>query len=150
MTTPATIPALLDEGARRFGDHPAIVDGDHRISYAELPGRVRQVGRGYLAAGVRPGDRVAIWAPNVGEFVLALLGAQVIGACVVPLNTRYRGHEARVVLERSRATALVVCNGFLDNDYVAMLAQSAEPDAAAARSSRQAPRSAGGSVASRS
>jgi acyl-CoA synthetase (AMP-forming)/AMP-acid ligase II len=129
VSAPLTIPALLDDGARRFGDHPAVLDGDHRLSYAELADEARRVARGYLAVGVRPGDRVAIWAPNRYEFILALLGAQVIGASVVPLNTRYRGNEARVVLDRSHASVLVVCNGFLGADYLTMLEEAAEPGA---------------------
>jgi len=131
LSTPLTVPALLDHGAARFGASPAIVDGDLRLSYGELAVEARRTARAYLAAGVRPGDRVAIWAPNRGEFILALLGAQVVGASVVPLNTRYRGHEARTVLDRARASVLVLCNGFLGADYLSMLAQSAEPEAPA-------------------
>lgn len=125
MSQPQTVPALLDLGAERFGDHPAVVDGDVRISYSALAAAARDVARALLAHGVRHGDRVAVWAPNRAEFILAHLGAQTIGAALVPLNTRYRGHEARVVLERSRASALVVCNGFLGTDQVALLADAA-------------------------
>lgn len=127
MTTPRTVPELLTQGAQRFGDSPAIVDGDHRLTYAELALQARRTARAYLACDIRSGDRVAIWAPNRYEYILALLGAQLIGASVVPLNTRYRGNEARVVLDRSHASALVVCNGFLGNDYLSMLTEAAEP-----------------------
>lgn len=127
MIPPLTVPALLDYGVQRFGDSPAIVDGNHRLTYAELATEARRVARAYLGIGIRPGDRVAIWAPNCHEFVLALLGAQVIGASVVPLNTRYRGNEARVVLDRSHASALVVSNGFLGTDYLGMLEEAATP-----------------------
>ncbi|QIX26575.1 AMP-binding protein [Nocardioides sp. JQ2195] len=124
-----TVPALIDGSAQRFGDSPAVVDGEHTLSYADLATESRRVARAYLAAGVRPGERVAIWAPNRIEYVLALLGAQVMGASVVPLNTRYRGREARVVLERARASALVLVNGFLGADYYAMLTESGADDA---------------------
>lgn len=123
-----TIPALLDHGARTFGDHPAVVDGDTTLSYADLPDAVDEVSRAYLAVGVRPGDRVAIWAPNRHEFILSLLGAQNIGAAVVPLNTRYRGHEARDILARSRARVLVTANGFLGTDYVGMLERAGDEE----------------------
>ncbi len=122
-----TVPELIDEAVRRFGDRPALVHGERTWSHADLASDVRRTARAFLAAGVRPGDRVAIWLPNRPEFVLALLGAQLIGAAVVPLNTRYRGPEARVVLERSRAVALVVANDFLGNDYLGML-RDAGPD----------------------
>ena len=139
MDTPRTIPALLDHGARVFGSLPAIVDGEHRLTYAELADAARGAARAYAARGVRPGDRVAIWAPNRVEYAVALLGAQVMGAAVVPLNTRYRGQEARVVLERSRASALVVCTGFLDTDFVEMLVESAGPDAETASATAPVP-----------
>ncbi len=119
-----TIPALLAEKAA-LGDHPAIVDGDVRISYAELKKKADAVGRAFIAAGVEHGDRVAIWIPNRAEFILAMLGAQSIGAAVVPLNTRYTGHEAAYILGRSRATAIVLNNGFLGKNYAAMLREGA-------------------------
>lgn len=124
--TPTTMPALLEHAAAAHRDHPAIVDGTTIITYAGLRDLVVAAARGYRALGVEPGDRVAIWAPNRAEYLVALLGAQQIGASVVPLNTRYRGHEARVVLQRSRAVALVVCDGFLGTDYSVMLTDTAD------------------------
>lgn len=125
MSPTKTIPSLLSEGADRFGSHIAVVDGPTRITYTELATQARTVARAYLTLGIRPGDRIAIWLPNRAEYILAMLGAQSLGASVVPVNTRYRGHEAREILERSRASALVVCTGFLNVDYVAMLANAA-------------------------
>ncbi|MGW0994164.1 AMP-binding protein [Streptomyces sp. NPDC002523] len=124
--TPRTVPALLSYGAEQFADRPAIVDGHVRLSYSGLAASVERVSRAFLATGVAPGDRVAVWVPNRHEFILALLGAQNLGASVVPLNTRYRGHEARVILARSRASVLVTANGFLGADYLAMLEQAGE------------------------
>ncbi|WP_193612946.1 AMP-binding protein [Nocardioides lijunqiniae] len=125
MATAHTIPALLEQASARHGDRPAFVDGDTVLTYAELAAEVVRAARGLRAVGVQPGDRVAVWAPNRTEFALALLGAQSLGAALVPLNTRYRGHEARVVLERSGASVLVVADGFLDTHYTRMLRESA-------------------------
>ncbi|TQL66470.1 acyl-CoA synthetase (AMP-forming)/AMP-acid ligase II [Nocardioides albertanoniae] len=119
--TPRTIPALLEKAKQSYADRPAIVDGATTLTYTDLAEAAENAARAFLAAGVRSGDRVAIWAPNRWEFPVAVLGAQTIGAAVVPLNTRYRGHEAREILERSRATALITLNGFLGADYVQML-----------------------------
>ncbi len=119
-----TVPALLTEMAA-LGPHPAIVEGESVISYDDLPRRVRATARAYLAAGVAPGEIVAIWAPNRHEFITALLGAQYIGAAVVPLNTRYTGHEAAEILTRSRARALILADGFLGKSYSAMLRTAA-------------------------
>nr|WP_033289219.1 AMP-binding protein [Amycolatopsis jejuensis] len=112
------MPALLDDAARRFGTAPAVAT---ELTWAELREQVRTVSRAFAAIGIRAGDRVAVWSPNRVEFILALLGAECLGAALVPINTRYRGEEARVILERSGASALVLCNGFLGNDYLGML-----------------------------
>ena len=77
--------------------------------------------RAFIAAGLEPGDRVGMWAPNIGEWVIAALGALGAGGVLVPLNTRFKGAEAAFVLERSGARFLCTVNGFLDTDYVAML-----------------------------
>lgn len=114
------VPALLAEMAT-LGVHPAIVDGDVVISYAELQDHVRRVARAYLAHGIEPGDRIGLWAPNRHEFILAMLGAQLVGIAVVPLNTRFTGHEAAEILARSRATGLVLADGFLGKSYSSAL-----------------------------
>ncbi|WP_296606567.1 AMP-binding protein [Nocardioides sp.] len=127
----ATVVELLRKGAATHGDHPAVVDGPTTIGFRELERVAHRVGRALLARGVAPGDRVALWSPNRWEYVAALLGAQCIGASVVPLNTRYKGHEAHQVLARSRASTLVVARGFLGLDHLAMLvAAGAELDPA--------------------
>ncbi|MFG2960971.1 AMP-binding protein [Streptomyces sp. NPDC048291] len=126
---PSTIPRLLARAAERYGDHPAVVDGETRVGYRQLTELALQAARACTAVGVRPGDRVAVWAPNRLEFILALLGAQCAGASVVPMNTRYRGQEAAVVLRRSRATVLVLAGGFLGHDYAAMLRSAVARDA---------------------
>ena len=74
-----------------------------------------------MAAGIHPGDRVAIWAPNMAEWIVAALGLVGVGAALVPLNTRFKGPEAAYVLNRSRARALFTVRGFLGIDYPAML-----------------------------
>jgi acyl-CoA synthetase (AMP-forming)/AMP-acid ligase II len=121
-----TIPRLVRIAAERYGDAEALVDvthpdGELRLSFAELADAVLAAGRAFVAAGVQPGDRVAIWSPNIAEWVLALLGLQSAGAAVVPVNTRFKGTEAAYVLRTSRARILLTVDGFLDNDYVGML-----------------------------
>ena len=78
-----------------------------------------------VASGIEPGDRVAIWAPNCTEWVIAALGISAAGAVIVPPNTRFKGAEARYLLERADVKLLFTVTDFLDNDYEAML--RAEP-----------------------
>jgi acyl-CoA synthetase (AMP-forming)/AMP-acid ligase II len=116
-----SIPALARSAAARFGDDEAVVDDDVTLSFAQLAEAAAQAGRAFVAAGVEPGDRVAIWSPNVHEWIVALLGLQSAGAVLVPVNTRYKGAEAAYLLQASRARALVTVNGFLGNEYLGML-----------------------------
>jgi len=123
-----TIPNLARSAAERFGEDEAIVDGEIRLSFVDLWIEARAAAKAYVAAGIEPGDRVALWAPNIWEWPVALLGLHAVGAAVVPLNTRFKGGEAAYVLRRSRAKLLVTIDGFLGNDYVAMLEGEDLPD----------------------
>jgi HIP---CoA ligase len=116
-----TIPAMAAAAASRFGDRPAIAEGEARLSYAELFEQARTFGAALVASGVEPGDRVAIWAFNSAEWVIAVLGLLQAGAVLIPVNTRFKGAEAADLLRRGRARLLVTVTGFLDTDYVAML-----------------------------
>ncbi len=75
----STIPQALAEAALRFGTAEAVVDGDTRLTFVDLLDRVRTAARAYLAEGVEPGDRIAIWAPNTADWIVAALGAHYAG-----------------------------------------------------------------------
>ncbi len=115
-----TIPALV-AGAQGFGDRLAVDDGESALTYPELVEASRAFGAALVAAGVGPGDRVALWAPNGARWIVGLLGLAQAGAVLVPVSTRVKGFEAADVLTRSRARVLVTVNGFLGTDYVSML-----------------------------
>jgi HIP---CoA ligase len=121
VTDPATIPSALRTAAARFGSDVAVVEGDERISFAELADRSERAARAFVAAGVEPGDRVALWAPNSAAWIVASFGVYLAGGVLVPLNTRYKGEEAGHVLRTSGAAILVTVTDFLDADYLAML-----------------------------
>ncbi|MFE5189481.1 FadD3 family acyl-CoA ligase [Streptomyces sp. NPDC056628] len=116
-----SVPELVRAAAGRYADTEAVVEGRTRITYAELGARVDRAAAACLAAGVRPGDRVALWAPNSPAWIVAALGAVSAGAVLVPLNTRFKGAEAADVLRRSGARLLFVTGTFLGTSYVASL-----------------------------
>jgi HIP---CoA ligase len=107
--------------AERHGDRPAVVDGEARLTWAQLAVEARRFGGALVTAGVEPGDRVGIWAPNGHRWIVAVLGLFSAGATLVPVNTRFKGAEAAEVLGRSGAVALVTTRTFLDTDFLAML-----------------------------
>lgn len=81
-----------------------------------------------MARGVEAGDKVAVWAPNSTEWIVAMLGIACAGGVLVPLNTRYRGAEAAEILRRSRARILITVSDFLGRDYRSMLAGEELPE----------------------
>ena len=95
-----------DAGAR-FGDAEAVVDGGRRVTFAELVADFRRVTAALMASGIEPGERVAIWAPNRYEWLVAALGTLGAGAAVVPVNTRFKGNEVHHILDRSGARVVV-------------------------------------------
>ncbi len=122
-----TLPGLVQDAAARFGEAEAIVDLHGpggtitRWSFDRLAEEVANATRAVMARGIEPGDRVAIWAPNCAEWIVAALGAVGAGAVLVPLNTRYKGAEAAYILRASGARLLFTVQGFLGTDYPAML-----------------------------
>ncbi len=116
-----TVPRLVEEAAVRHAGTEALVDGGLRLTYAQLAPAVDRYARGLVAIGVGAGERVAVWAPNCAEWMLAALGALRAGAVLVPLNTRFKGGEAAYILRNAGATTLVTVRGFLGTDYPALL-----------------------------
>lgn len=126
-----TIPRLVRDKAERHPQALAVADSDRgiKLDYSQLWQQIFQAGKAFVASGVKPGDRVAIWAPNVAEWIVAAVGLQAAGGVLVPLNTRFKGREAGFVLEKSGATMLVCTTQFLQTDYVALLHEAYGPPA---------------------
>jgi acyl-CoA synthetase (AMP-forming)/AMP-acid ligase II len=119
-----TLPAFTARAADRFAERIAIEDGSSRLSFAQLYQQARSFGGALVASGVEPGERVAVWAFNCVEWVVAALGLVHAGAVLVPVNTRFKGGEAADILLRARVRVLVTVTDFLGVDYVAMLRSS--------------------------
>ncbi|MBM3675890.1 MAG: fatty acid--CoA ligase family protein [Actinobacteria bacterium] len=123
---PRTVPAVVERAAVRFGAREGLVEGEMRLSFAEVADRVDEAARALVGSGIEPGDRIAIWAPNVSEWIFVALGAHRAGAVVVPLNTRFKGEEAAYILRTAGARMLFTVTDFLDTDYVALLRGASE------------------------
>jgi acyl-CoA synthetase (AMP-forming)/AMP-acid ligase II len=123
-----TIPQLLRRAAERFGERSAVEDGDLRLDFRGLAAASLLAARAFCAAGLAPGERVAIWAPNVGEWIVAALGLHCAGGVLVPLSTRMKGGEAAYQLRKSRARLLCTVGEFLGTRYPELLAGHELPD----------------------
>ncbi|WP_082951576.1 FadD3 family acyl-CoA ligase [Mycobacterium sp. 852002-51057_SCH5723018] len=112
-----TIPEMVLSAADRFGDAEALVDGPLRLTFVELVERIRCAAGAFAELGVAKGERVAIWAPNSAEWIIAAFGLLTAGGVLVPVNTRFRSEEAADIIVRSGAKAVLVQKGFLGQDY---------------------------------
>src|ERR1700743_3229225 len=110
---------MVLSAADRFGDAEAIVDGPLRLTFREVVDRIRCAAGAFADHGIEQGDRVAIWAPNSAEWIVAPFGLLTAGGVLVPVNTRFKPDEAGDIIARSRAKAVLVHKGFLDQDYTA-------------------------------
>ena len=119
VVTALTFAQLFANTAQAYGDRTAIEDAGHRISYRQLDQLRRQAARALLVLDVQVGDRVAIWAPNVWEWIVAAGALHSVGAALVPLNTRMKGSEAGYILRESGACVLFAIGEFLGADYPA-------------------------------
>ncbi len=120
-----TIPALCARTAETYGSDTALEDGSTTFTFVELDAMRRRVARAMIAAGVRKGDRVMIWAPNSWKWFATSLGLVSVGAVLVPVSTRFKGTEVSDLIERSGATVMFACGEFLGKYYPDQL-----PDAA--------------------
>lgn len=118
---PSTIPAVLARAAQRFGTREGLVEPDRRLTFAQLGAEVQRAAAALVATGIEPGERVALWAPNLGDWAIVALAVHSVGGVVIPLNTRFKGDEARYILDASGARLLFTVTDFLDTDYVALL-----------------------------
>src|SRR5438445_10378229 len=118
---PQTLPQMIRHAARRFPHRQAIVDGALSIDYSDLVRRTEQAASALIALGVEAGDRVAIWAPNLHEWIIAACGIHAAGAVLVPINTRMKGAEAADVIESSRTGILFCIGEFLGQYYPDLL-----------------------------
>ena len=120
-SSPGTLPRLLFDSAERYVGASALEEEGRRWSFAELAEEGLRAARGFLAAGLAPGERVAVWAPNGSGWIRAALGLSLAGGVLVPLNTRFKAAEAGYILRKVRARMLVTVGEFLGARYVEML-----------------------------
>ncbi|MBW0102568.1 class I adenylate-forming enzyme family protein [Pseudonocardia sp. KRD291] len=118
---PRRLDQVLDAAAAEFGDRDLVVTDGRTFSYAEIADWSVRVANGLVAAGVRPGEHVAMVSANLPEFVALKFGIARAGAVCIPVNFLNRRDELGYVLDQSDAVALVTMDRFRDLDYLAAL-----------------------------
>lgn len=118
--TGKTIGQILKEVSREYPEREALIHTERslRYNYSLLSWEVERVARGLAKMGIRPADRVALWAPNIAEWMISMLGLVEIGAITVPIDPGAEREDLRFILEQSGARAIIVIEGSGNEDYV--------------------------------
>lgn len=108
-----TLCGLLENAAKRNPGHIALSFNGREISYSSLLSQANTLARGLLAQGLASGDRVALIAPNVPEFVAAFFGILRAGGVVTALNPNFTVYELQALMQKARCTWVLVAEDCL-------------------------------------
>ena len=125
-----TVYEVFEETVKRHPDREALVSRHQQIrfSYRELEQRVESTAAGLWGLGLRPGDRVGMWASSCAEWVYLQVATARIGAVLVNVNPAYRAHELRYILEKSRMKAIFFLERDARDEYRAILDKARRGD----------------------
>lgn len=118
-----TLGGLLEKWASETPDHEFIVypDRDLRFTYSQFNDRVDKMAKGLISIGVKPGDKVGIWATNVPDWSTFMYASAKIGAILVTVNTSYKLSELEYIIRNADLHTLCIIDGYRDSDYVNMV-----------------------------
>src|SRR3954453_9725536 len=115
-----TLGQLLEQAAKSAPDRLALVAGvqdpalRRQWTYAELLAEAQRTARALLSR-FKPGERIAVWAQNLPEWVMLEFGAGLAGMVLVTVNPGFRANEVEYVLKQSRAAGVFVATAFRGN-----------------------------------
>jgi fatty-acyl-CoA synthase len=118
-----TLGQMLDATVAKFPDNDAIVyvDRDFRLSYRQFQQAVDDLAKGLMALGVQKGEKVAIWATNIPNWVILQFATAKIGAILLTVNINYKRAEIEYLLTQSETENLFLIDGYQDTDYVSTI-----------------------------
>ncbi len=110
-----TLPDLLTESATIFPDHTALIFFNNKIAYRALEEAVTAFAAGLQGLGLQKGERVALYMPNMPQYVIAFYGILRAGGIVVPSNIQYVPRELAQQFKDSGARFVVTLSKFYPN-----------------------------------
>lgn len=115
-----TMGKLVDEIAGKYPDNDALVYHDRglRLSYEQFRLKCNQFAKGLMKLGIQKGEKVAVWANNVPEWVIAQFSCGKMGAILVTVNTNYRSFELEYLLNQSDTNTLIMIPGVRGNEFI--------------------------------
>ncbi|MEV0699934.1 AMP-binding protein [Saccharopolyspora sp. NPDC050389] len=105
---------FLARSAAVYGDRTAVIDGEFRVTYAELYHRAKQLAGALVDLDLRAGGRVAVLATNRNEMLEAHYGVPFAGGVIVPINTRLGAAEIAYILNHSGADIVITSESLAD------------------------------------
>lgn len=121
-----TIGRMLTEVAKETPNREALIHTEFhvRYNYSLLLWDVDRAARGLIALGIEAGDRVALWAPNIPEWIVAQLALNKIGAIFVPVDPGAGLKELVYVLVQSEAKAMIMARGLEGDEYLDLMLEA--------------------------
>ncbi|HLN19510.1 MAG TPA: AMP-binding protein [Bacteroidales bacterium] len=118
-----TLGQLLEKWATVSPDHEFIIypDRNLRFTYSQFNDRVDKLAKGLISIGIKPGDKVGIWATNVPDWNTFMFATAKIGAILVTVNTSYKLSELEYIIKNADLHTLCIIDGYRDSDYVNMV-----------------------------
>jgi long-chain acyl-CoA synthetase len=105
---------LVQNQANKFEDKIFMYWEDTTISYSQLNDLTNKVGNLLYNLGIRKGDKVSVYLPNMPEYVYLYLGIPKIGAVTGPVNALFKAREVKFVINHSEAKIIVTIPKFME------------------------------------
>jgi len=117
-----TIGQMIGDISQDYPERDALIHTEKsvRYNYALLSWEVDRVARGLLRMGIKGGDKVALWAPNIPEWLISMLALADTGAITVPIDPGARREDLQFILEQSECVAIITGKGSEDEDPAEM------------------------------
>ena len=111
---------MLAEVAQKHPDRDALVHATSGLSwnYSQLQRAIDQTAAGMLATGFQTGHKIALWAPNLAEWMVAFLAIAKIGAVVIPIDPSSSEENLKYILDQSQSHGLIISAGDQDGQRV--------------------------------
>jgi len=121
-----TLPYQLQSSVNTTPNRIAISDRSNDITYEQLRETTKQIASGLFAQGIRRGDKIGIWLPNIAAYLEMFLACAEIGATVVSINTKFKSFEMADIVTRSGCTMLVLWPDFKNIPFLDILSEISE------------------------
>jgi len=118
-----TVGDLLDEVVSRSPKKEFLIDlpRGRRYSYKEFLGLVNRAAKGFLSLGLKKGEHVALWAPNLSEWIIAEFAIAKVGAVLVSIDVNAQVEQLEYVLKQSDSRVLLMAEGMKGSEYLEMI-----------------------------